>query len=198
MIELWKPIPGFPNYAASTMGRIKRIIPSILPNGGYAPMNILKPQNHYKGYHEVLISNWPVIKRRCAKVHRLILLTFIGLPEVGLQVNHKNGIKTDNRLSNLEWVTPASNLRHAYRNGLRIPLSGNNHWTHKYPYRVLRGEAKENSKLNERIVRIILSGDYKKRGSQAKMVRTLGINRATFYSVFSRKTWKHVMKEQVG
>jgi HNH endonuclease/NUMOD4 motif len=50
-------------------------------------------------------------------VHRLVLLTFMG-DAPGMQANHKNGIKTDNRLENLEWVTGSENRSHAWRTGL--------------------------------------------------------------------------------
>lgn len=56
--------------------------------------------------------------------HRLKALKFIPNPENKKEVNHKNGIKTDNSFSNLEWVTPSENRLHAFATGLKLPTSG--------------------------------------------------------------------------
>ena len=77
---------------------------------------ILKPATDNKGYRRVgLMKDGKLVTR---KVHRLVAENFIPNPNNLPQVNHINAIKTDNRVENLEWVTPSQNTKHAYDNGL--------------------------------------------------------------------------------
>lgn len=58
-------------------------------------------------------------KQTIFSIHRLVAETFIPNTDKSLQVNHKNGVKTDNRLDNLEWVTRSQNMKHMYDTGLK-------------------------------------------------------------------------------
>ncbi len=97
--ELWKDIPGYPQYEASTSGHIR----------SKRTGRILSASPNNKGYLLTTLSLNQAPRR--ALVHRLVMLAFVG--PSALQVNHKNGRKTDNRLDNLEYVAAATNVRHA-------------------------------------------------------------------------------------
>ena len=112
MEEIWRDIPGYENlYQASTEGRIRSIIST---TGRRA--RVLSPARTKWGYLQVYLTDINgEIKHQ--SVHKLVCITFVPIPEgmeplLGtryLQVNHKDEDKTNNRVENLEWVTPSYN-----------------------------------------------------------------------------------------
>ena len=79
--------------------------------------NVLKPYLTDRGYHKVGL--WVDGKKKRLSVHRLVAMTFLPNPEELPEVNHINGVKTDNRVTNLEWSSGSANVSHAYHEGLR-------------------------------------------------------------------------------
>ena len=137
MQEIWREIPFEPwseFYEVSNFGRVRsldryniktlssgvvqqffnkgKILKNRLTRAGYARVNFYHSQYGSKDMY----------------IHRLVCMAFIGLPtDETMQINHKNGIKTDNHLSNLEWATPSNNIYHAHENGLIKKRLGKDH-----------------------------------------------------------------------
>jgi len=110
--------------------------------------------------------------------HRAIALAFLGPPPEGKsEINHKNGVRDDNRLENLEWVSRSENQLHRYR-----VLKHN------------RGEDRPLAKLREDDVRIIRAS-YRK-GERGHTLRALaerfGVAPSVIRQVLSGRTWRFV------
>ena len=110
--EIWKVVNGWSNFAVSDLGRVKRIVSSGKGKVG----DILSGGTNRVGYIQMNMSQDG--KRYVPMVHRLVLEHHLRPRRDGEETNHKNGIKTDNRVSNLEWVTHKGNMVHAAKHGL--------------------------------------------------------------------------------
>lgn len=124
MEEIWKDINGYEGYyQVSNFGNIKsleRIIENSGTHTGYYKIKerVLKPRENKKrsGYYELSLKKDGVEKR--FKVHRLVACAFIDNPDNKTEVNHIDGDKSNNHVSNLEWVTGKENKEHAWKTGL--------------------------------------------------------------------------------
>ena len=147
-------------YSVSTHGRVRN----------NKTMKFLTPRN-FKGYARV--SLWFNKKGNDKRIHRLVLTAFRSNPLNKTEINHKNGIRNDNRLCNLEWVTPKENSEHKYK-FLKQPSA--------------KGENNANSKLSEKNVLDIRSSSE----DTKTLAKKYNIARAYVYRVQHKETWSHI------
>lgn len=104
MRESWKVIDGHPGYAVSNMGHVRNV----------TTRKQLTPYDDGKGYLRVKLDG-----DNC-RLHILVAVAYVPNPEPDVRnvVNHKRGKKHDCRASQLEWVTQAENIQHAWDTGL--------------------------------------------------------------------------------
>lgn len=107
MMEVWRAVPGYEGlYQVSDLGRVQSVA-----RAGTSG-RILKPDTCF-GYRRYALCKNNVTTRH--RAHRLVAEAFIPNPENKPQVNHINGVKTDNRAENLEWCTGSENQTHSRR-----------------------------------------------------------------------------------
>jgi hypothetical protein len=174
MEEVWKEIPEYEGYyVVSNLGRVKRIKES-----KFSKCEPLKPQLNQYGYLHVILCKEG--NKKIKRVHTLVASTFLaGLPSnssLRIEVNHKNGIKGDNRLVNLEYVTQAENMQHAFKTGLNKNI----------------GSTHSNSKLNEDAVKNIY--ESKEKIKLAKLAKMYKISKSTISDIWAGRTWVHLTK----
>ncbi len=136
-MEIWKEINGYNGlYFVSNLGNIKNAKGRLLKQGlclqGYCKIN-LTMNNKYKTH----------------RVHRLIAEAFIENIDNKPYINHINGIKSDNRIENLEWCTAKDNIRHAFNNGLMVGLKGDKHGKSKISNELAKEIMNSNLRVSE-------------------------------------------------
>jgi hypothetical protein len=179
--EVWRAVPGYEGlYDVSSIGRVRRA--TTRPPwgwGGCKPGKLLRlsppaPRGQGSAYFMVILCNRGHERGWC--VHKLVAMAFIPNPENKPQVNHKNGIKADNRVENLEWVTAKENARHAVANGLINRRRGADH---------------HQAKLTEHDVLAIR--DAKRRGiTGTALARAYGVKHNTIYAITNGRLWRHL------
>ncbi len=148
MLEIWKNVKGYEDYyQVSNKGRIKSLDRTYTRVDGkikkYKSKIRKLPIDAY-GYN--IINLFKGGKRSFYKVHRLVAYAFLENIKNKPQINHKNGIKTDNNVNNLEWVTCSENLKHAHRLGFKKPSTP------------MLGKFGKNNHSSKKIVQYNLSG----------------------------------------
>lgn len=126
MVEEWMDIKNYEGlYQISNIGRVKSLERFVQCSGNGKRLikeNIMKGSINNHGYNIIYLSRKQ--KFQTKSIQRLVALHFIPNPENKPQVNHINGIKTDNNVDNLEWNTASENLLHALKIGLKVTKKG--------------------------------------------------------------------------
>lgn len=185
-MEEWRILHDFPQYAISSIGRIKH-----LPVSPSTSQDLLHPTLR-SGYLSIKLGLGP--KRQRKDIHRLVAITFLGLPPTAKhQCNHKNGNKLDNRIENLEWVTQIENARHAYRTGLVQKPTSYPNWRPGYSCR--QGELNSNARLSTSDVKYIIQATVEY-GGIPKLAEKFNVSTDTIWKIRSRKRWPHISINQ--
>lgn len=172
--EIWKPIVGFEGfYETSSLGRIKSL-PRIVPVTNRILKNerILKLSQDKDGYYFINLKKNK--KNFNLFIHRLVAMAFIPNPNNKSTVNHKNGIKTDNTIENLEWCTDLENYRHAESMDLI---------NCKY-------ERNGNSKLTWKDVNLIRNYPYNK-NILSFLSKKFNVSKSHVFNIRKGKAWKY-------
>jgi hypothetical protein len=171
-LEVWKTIPGFEDYSASTWGRVRRYTPSL----GTYPGKILKPKVNNYGYLSVVLSSKG--KNKTCSISRLVAQTFIPNPHNLPEVDHIDNNQKNNHVENLKWSTGLQNTGRSWKEGA---------------HKKLKGSGNANSKLTEKEVFEIKILLKQKILSIEKISKIFNCVPSTIHSIKHGKTWKHVI-----
>ena len=168
--EVWRDVAGYEGlYQVSNLGRV--LSTRLKARNGEGVLRVLIIPD---GYCQVSLSVGA--HRVQVGVHRLVAGAFIGGSQPGIEVNHLNGIKTDNRVENLQYCTRKENDHHS-----RYVLGHTG-----------MGEKNNAVKLTEHQVieirTLYATGSY----SQPQLARRFGVDQAQIWRILHRRSWKHI------
>lgn len=164
-MENWKKIIGFDQYEVSDLGNVKSVSNPLTTR----KEKILRKGTIKNGYNIVVLTKYK--KQNTIYVHRLVADAFIKNKEDKKEVNHINGVKTDNRVENLEWMSTSENAIHAFRNNLSA-----------------KGQDRTQAKLTD--VQVL---EIKKSGLRnIELSRKYNISKSIISGIQRGRLWRHI------
>jgi hypothetical protein len=174
----WMPVPGFEqSYKVSNTGIVVAVERRVAcgKNGMYSRLRkeqVMKPYIGTDGYYYFFLTYQKSSKH--IALHRLLALCFIPNRENKREVNHKNTIRADNTLSNLEWATPKENIQHSIKMGTNTQcLPGTNNPAAKL--------------TNDEVLQIRIAA-----GSHTAIAKKFNVSRRTIGFIKRRERWAHL------
>lgn len=160
---MWKTIQGFENYEINNQGKVRN------KSSG----KTLKDTLSWNGYRRISLSGGKRGSKKGFMIHRLVAEYFIPNPNNLPEVNHKNLIKSDNRVENLEWCSKLENMQHAKEAGVLV---------------IKRGEENNTSKLSNRDIDKIRNSTIR----YQDLADLYGVCVRTIVRVKKKESWKHL------
>lgn len=181
MKEIWKDINGYEGiYQISNLGNLKSLDRECY-NSRYGSFKreggLMKTPLNSDGYPYCTLSKNGV--PRTYKVHRLVAEAFISKDDQKKFVNHKDGIKSNNKVSNLEWCTHSENIKHAFEIGLNKSKNGEDHYRAKL------------TKKDVLEIRKIFN-DPQNNLTKKEVAKKYGVTDVSISYIVLRKTWKDI------
>lgn len=175
-MEKWKNITGYKNiYQISDSGNVRSVTRSIKRKGKYGKNEIvflkdkiLTPSKIDNRYFHI------TLQKKTYNIHRLVALHFIENPDNKNQINHKDGNKTNNYVSNLEWNTSSENQLHSIQMGLRTTEGVKNSQT-----KLTEADVFEIRKLSHTM-------------NNVQIARLFSVSRINISRIVNRKRWQHI------
>lgn len=158
--EEWRPVVGTDGkYEVSSLGRVRnaktgKVCVASVSDRGYLRL-------HRRSIHGT------------SRVHRMVAIAFLGPVPPGMEVNHINGNKADNRVVNLEYTSRSGNMKHGFKAGI---------------IKRRLGEDRHQSKLKNHHVLYIRASD----ATASDLSKMLGVSKRTISAIRRRDTWKHI------
>jgi hypothetical protein len=169
--EEWKDVVNYENlYYVSSFGRVKKYY----KNGNCLYMKHFLNQ---PGYPITTLFKWGA--RKNISTSRLVAIAFLSNFNNYPEVNHKNGVHTDNRVDNLEWCTPGQNIKHSYR---------------ELDHPRMRGSSNGNSKLTDDNVQEICDLLDNRDLTHKQIADKYNVTRALISAIHEGKTWLHLTR----